>query len=151
MNTGNKFILWFFAVSILGLFAAFRISWQQDQVIPRGSELAFVFTIEKEPRFFEDSQLIFVGDARVYTDLFPRYRVGDRLKVEGKVDDLGRVFDPKVEKVGTQNSFLGHVSKFRNLIASNIRTYLPSKEATLVVGTVLGVDDIGEDFKEENN
>lgn len=144
-----RFLVYLLCVAILGLFSAFRISWVQEQKIPRNEDLKLVFVVEKEPRISGNSQQIAVGDARVYTDLFPRYRVGDKLKVDGEVDDAGRMFNAKVEKVGEVSGIQYSVSSIRNEISNNIKSMLPQKEATLVVGTVLGVDDIDSEFREQ--
>lgn len=53
----------------------------------------------------------------------------------------------KLRKSVMSKVFLSSFSGLRNEIAQNINSLLPLREATLVVGTVLGVDDIDTDFK----
>lgn len=158
MKLPDRFLVYLFAVAILGLFSAFRISWVQEQKIPRNDESTLVFVIEKEPRISGNSQQISVGDARLYTDLFPRYRVGDKLRVEGQVDEKGRIFNAKVQLeqeqgptsgFGRGRTLLTMISDLRRQISDNIKSYLPAAEASLVVGSVLGVDDIDPAFRQQ--
>lgn len=118
-------------------------------MIPRNQLVTLVATIKSEPRISFDKQVIAVGDSRAYVSLFPKYRVGDRLKIEGKVDERGRMFNPKVEKTGEVLSIMYKVSSIRGGISDKIKSMLPSREATLVVGSVLGVDNIEQGFRDQ--
>lgn len=145
----NPFV---FAGVFLVLIAAFflRLSWLEPEfVLPKGEVLTFTFTVKSEPKFFDNRQLVKVGDSRIYTELSPKYSVGDRLKVSGKVDDSGRIFNAEVEKIGQKDSVLGFFSRLRFRLTQNIASLLPSREATLVVGSVLGVDDISSEFRDQ--
>jgi len=141
--------LYVFAIFILGLAFAYRISTAQTQKIPRNQEIKLAASVKAEPGISGGSQVIEIGDSQVYVDLYPRFRVGDRIAVEGEVDSEGRIFRPKVEVVGHQDSLSSFFSGLRLKISQNIASYLPSREATIVSGTVLGVDTIERDFRDQ--
>jgi len=146
----NKFWFYSLVVFILGLAVALRIAWIKPEVkLPRNQTITFLATVKNEPKISDRNQVIEIGDSRLYVDLFPRYRVGDQLRVEGEVDENGNIFRAKIEKVGqvTGNWYL--VTGLRNKISNNIKQLLPAREATLVVGTVLGVDDIERGFRDQ--
>ena len=137
------------AVLILGLAFAYRISTAQTQKIPRNQEIKLAATVKAEPRISGGSQVLEIGDAKIYVDLYPRYRVGDKVLLSGEVDSEGRIFRPQIEVVGHQDSLSGFFSGLRLKISQNIASYLPSREATIVSGTVLGVDTIERGFRDE--
>lgn len=141
--------LYFFVIAVLGLAFAYRISTAQTEKIPRNQEIKLAATVKEEPRISGGSQVIKIGDSQVYVDLYPRFRVGDRIAVEGEVDSEGRIFRPKVEVIGHQESIPSFFSGLRLNISQNIASYLPSREATIVSGTVLGVDTIERDFRDQ--
>lgn len=157
----KNFLIYSLAIFILGLAVALRIAWIKPETkLPRDQEITFLATVKSEPKISDRNQVIEVGDARLYVDLFPRFRVGDRLRVEGEVDEKGNIFRPEIEKIGKVTSdwppalrvsglegFL--VTGLRNKISNNIKQLLPAREATLVVGTVLGVDDIERGFRDQ--
>src|SRR3990167_6646297 len=141
--------LYVFAIFILGLAFAYRISTAQTQKIPRNQEIKLAASVKSEPRISGGSQVIEIGDSQVYVDLYPRFRVGDRIAVEGEVDSEGRIFRSQIEVVGHQDSLSSFFSGLRLNISQNIASYLPSREATIVSGTVLGVDTIEKNFRDE--
>src|SRR3990167_2532736 len=141
--------LYVFAIFILGLAFAYRISTAQTQKIPRNQNIKLAATVKNEPRISGGLQVLEIGDARVYVDLYPRYKVGDRILVEGEADSEGRIFRPQLEIIGRQKSIAGFFSGLRLKISQNIASYLPSREATIVSGTVLGVDTIERDFRDD--
>lgn len=89
-----------------------------------------------------------IGDSRVYINLYPRYKVGDRLSIEGEVDANGKMYQPNIQKLDYQQGVSGYFSAQRAKISNNLMQLLPADEATLVVGTVLGIDNIGQEFRE---
>src|SRR3989337_3064773 len=96
--------LYVFAIFILGLAFALRISTAQTQKIPRNQNIKLAATVKAEPRISGGFQVLEIGDAKTYVDLYPRFRVGDRISVEGEVDSEGRIFQPEVEIIGHQDS-----------------------------------------------
>ena len=155
MSSSKSFLLYSLAIFILGLAVALRISWQQkDQVLPKDQYIKLVATLKREPRIYEARQVLEIGDGKVYCDLYPRYRVGDRLQITGEIDSQGRIYRAKIEKLGEREvAGVGEAGKWmsqlRSKISQNVTQLLPSREATLVVGTVLGVDDIEKQFRDQ--
>ena len=142
--------LQFFLFIVLLVFSVFFRVWlEKPTTLPKNQPLKFEGTIKREPRIYDFSQVIYIADSRVYVDLYPRYRVGDRLLIEGTFDGQGRMFDSSVEKIGERSGLLRFRSELRDKISKNVSALLPSREATLVVGTVLGVDTIGKQFRDE--
>jgi len=133
----------------LVLAVVVRVWLDKPTTLPKNQPLKFEATIKREPRNYDFSQVIYVADSRVYVDLYPRYRVGDRLKIAGTFDEQGRMFDPEVEKIGERSSLSRWRSDLRDKISNNVGALLPAREATLVVGTVLGVDTISQEFRQQ--
>ena len=126
-----------------------RLNFQEKPpFIPKNQQLTFVATIATQPRLSARNQIIKVGDSFLFVPYYPRYKVGDKLKVEGFVDADGRIFNAKVEKIGEKAGVWLFLARWRQVIAENIDKTLPSDEAALVKGMVLGVDEIGRDFRE---
>src|SRR3990167_3058970 len=142
-------IFYFILVFLLGLGFVYRISTSQTQKIPRNQAVKIAATVKAEPRISGGLQVLEIWDSKVYVDLYPRYRVGDRIKVSGEVDSEGRIFRPQIEVAGHQDSLSSFFSNIRLNISQNIASYLPSREATIVSGTVLGVDTIERDFRDQ--
>src|SRR3989344_471254 len=142
-------ILYVILIVLLGFGFALRIVSQGKQEIPKGVPIKLAATIKKEPRIYESNQVIEIGDGKVYVDLYPRFKVGDKILLSGEVDSEGRIFRPKVEVLGRRRSVSSFFSNIRLKISQNIASYLPSREATIVSGTVLGVDTIERGFRDE--
>ena len=142
----SRFLLYTFLIFLLGLVVAFRLSFQKEVKIPRNQFVVVEATLKQEPRLTEFGQILSVGDAKVYVERWGEYLVGDKLRVEGFVDESGKVFNGKVEVV-SGSQYL--VSSIRNKISTNIGRMLPAREATLILGSVLGVDDISRDFRDQ--
>lgn len=146
----QKLLIYLVTIFVLAVGYFLRWQWQDKPfAIPKNQPISLIATIKSEPKISRDRQVLSVGDAKVYTNLFPKYSVGDRLKIEGKVDDLGRVFNSKIDKVGEVSSVIGLIAKLRQKLSQNIYSLLPSREATLVVGSVLGVDNISQEFRDQ--
>jgi len=116
--------------------------------MPRNQGIKFEATILQSVKASENNQVIKISDLQIYTSIYPEYKVGDRIKVEGFVDEGGRIIPANVTKIGTRPLLFGMVARLRERIATNIGQILSGDQATLVLGTVLGVDTISADFKE---
>lgn len=145
----KKLAIYFGTVLFLAAAYLIRLNFQEKpRVIPKNQNVTFVATVSTQPRLSARHQVIEVGDSRLFAPLYPKYTVGDRLRAEGFVDESGRIFNAKLEKVGGSASILGSIASVRQKIAANIDKLLPSSEATLVKGMVLGVDEIGRGLRE---
>lgn len=143
----NKFVL-LFVWGIVLILTSLRLYFYQPEVLPKNSFVKVEATVETLA-VTEGSQRFNVGDAVVFAPLYPSLAAGDRVVVEGRVDVEGRMFEPKIEVIGHTKSVSSVLWKFRQNVAGRVETLLPPREATLVVGTVLGVDKISRDFRED--
>ncbi len=141
------------AYLILLLFLIFSVAarlWlEKPKTLPRNVDLKLEATLKIEPKIYETGQVISVADAKIYTGLYPRYRIGDRLRISGKINDSGKMFQPKVEKIAEDLGFSAFRSRLRGKISSNISSILGAREAALVSGAVIGVDNLGGQFRDE--
>lgn len=138
------FLLLFLAFSV-----AVRLYINKPQLLPRSQDLKFEATVKNEPKIYETGQVISVADAKIYTGLYPRYRVGDRILVSGKINDSGKMFQAKIEKIGESSGPAAFLGDFRDKISGRINSLMGVREATLISGAVLGVDSIGQEFHDE--
>jgi len=141
------FILLLTAAVSIRIFIYLNTS--HGQTLPKDQHIKFEATIKNETKISGSSQVIEVADGKIYVDLYPKYKVGDRLLVEGNVDGAGSIFRPNVEKIGEKVSLSSLTSRLRQKISGNIQSFLPAREATLVSGAVLGVDSIDKNFRDE--
>ena len=151
----HKFLLYSLTILLLGLAVALRISWlKPTTVLPKNQPITFLAIVKNQPKINGQKQIIEVGDSRIYQDLFPRYKIGDKLKIQGQADNRGNIFNARVEKIGQNEAgelaqVISLFSQIRTKISTNINQLLPTREATLVGGMVLGVDDIERDFRDQ--
>ena len=145
-----RLLLYSLAIILLALAVDLRIVWQAPKtIIPKNKQIKISATVKKEPRIYNASQVLEIGDGQVYISLYPRYKVGDQIEVVGEFDSQGRMFDGQVRKIGHSQGLGSYSALLRNKIFQNMVSLLPSREATLVVGTVLGVDDIDRQFRDQ--
>lgn len=144
-----KNLLYFLFILALGLFLAFRFYSTDEGKLPKNQFLKFTGVVKNEPRISGDNQVIKFADISVYTKLYPLYHTGDKLQVEGFADEKGRIFRPKIGFLGRKMTLSGYFSKLKLNLSQNIKKVLPAKEAALVQGTILGIDNIEADFREE--
>lgn len=166
-----KIAIYSVLVFVLGLVFAFRISsvsnqkqslrtfgpresqgvppWDSDsrsfEIEPQIDE---VFEVKQEPKVTEKYQVVDLGSIKLFTDFFPQVHTGDRIKVKGKVNENGLVFNANVEKIGSKGGFGAFFSQIKADFSGRIDRLLPSREATLVKGAILGVDDIDSGFRD---
>ena len=97
----RRLLLYSLTIFILGLAVAMRIIWlSPEQILPKNQYIKIIATVKREPRISGLRQVLQIGDGRIYVNLYPRYKVGDRLSITGEIDSVGRIFNAKVEKVG---------------------------------------------------
>src|SRR3989344_1100114 len=146
-------IHYFIFVTLLVLVLVARVflyfHFHKEVKLPKNQPVHFEATIKLDPRISDGGQVISIADAKIYTDLYPRFTMADRISVEGEVDDRGRMFGAKVEKVGEKNGARVYLTALRAKISGKIFAMLPQDEATLVVGSVLGVDQINASFRDK--
>lgn len=147
----RNFFLLGFLVFILGLFLAFRLSTvgTQNARLREFGPIDLEITLKESPKFSSQFQVIENGEFTVFADIYPRFAIGDVLKISGEANSEGLIFRPKIEKTGREKSALSYLADLREEISKRIDQLMPSKEATLVKGMVLGVDEIDKSFREQ--
>ncbi len=143
-----KSVPYILLIVALGLLVALRFITTEEDNLPKNQYIKFAASIRNEPRVSYDRQVIKFADISVYTNLYPRYRVGDRLQVSGIADEKGRMYGAKIDFLGRKRSFSTYFSGTKSKISANIKKVLPSREAALVEGTILGIDNIEPDFRD---
>lgn len=140
-----------FVIFLLGLFLAFRINSvsNQNMQLREFGPIDIKITLKDSPKVSNQYQIIESGKLRVFADIYPRFQVGDVIRVRGEANSEGLVFRPEIKKIGRSESWLTKISDLRLEISSRIDQLLPSREATLVKGMVLGVDEIEKSFREQ--
>lgn len=136
-------------VFALGLFLVFRFYTTSEGELPKNQYIKFEGVVKNEPRISKDQQVIKFADVSVFTKLYPPYHVGDKLQVEGMVDEKGRIFNSKIEYLEKNKSVASYFANFRSRLSATISQVLPTKEAALVTGSILGIDNIPGDFRDE--
>jgi len=136
-------------IIFLIISAGVRVWLDKPITLPKNKPIKFEVTIKREVRQYDFGQIVYAADSRVYVETYPKYRVGDRLLIEGQLDAQGRMFEGSVKKIGEKSNLARFRSNLREKISNRIGELLPAREATLVVGTVLGVDTIGKEFRDE--
>lgn len=149
MFSFRHFLFVVILVFLIALRVLLHLKTPNSQTVPKDRQIKFEAIIKSEPKISDKNQVISVADGKIYTELYPRFVVGDQLLVEGEFDEGGRMFRGKVQKIGEVSGLDSFRSKVRLILAQNIQRILPSREATLVAGTVLGLDSIDKDFRDE--
>ena len=144
MSKGLFYSFIFFLVALCFLRVVLS---QPKPVLPKSGIVNFSAIIKNEPKISSGKQVIKVENIQIYADLYPKYRVGDRIKVSGKISEKGTISYPKIEKVGESGRFSALFANIKRKISDRIFQLMPAREATLVAGTVLGIDNIDADFK----
>lgn len=140
----------YFLIIYLLLFAvlAFRVGFYKEGKLPTNVNLKFEAVVS-DVKSTDTGQVLVFKNISVFTAKYPEYKVGEKVVVSGFVDSEGTLFKPEIEVTGTSSGLFIAISGLRQKILSKIRTLLPEREATLVAGEVLGVNDIPADFKAE--
>ncbi len=138
-----------FVIAVLTIAFFLRVKLQKPpESLPKG-KVTLVATVRSEPKLTDKYQILTIADSKIYAPLYPVYSVGDRLEISGKIDEAGKMFYPKGEKVGERKGAFGFLGQIRQKVSANIDKLLPQKEAVLLQGTILGVDNIDKNFKDE--
>ncbi|GEM_PF-7107047 len=138
------------AILILGLAFLLRLHLQKPAVtLPKNQKITFTAILKTEPKISDKNQILTVADSKIYAPFYPVYGIGDRLQISGKINEGGKMFFPQIEKVGEARGALGFLRDVRTKTAQNLAKLLPAREATLMQGTVVGVDNIDQNFKDQ--
>ena len=110
---------------------------------PNGTKIRISARVLSEPVIYSDSQYIKLMQYKVYLPLYPRIFYGDRIAVEGIVEDK-KLKNAKLLKIMANDNFL---YKYREKLISFYESSLPKDHSALVAGMVIGSKSgIGEEL-----
>jgi competence protein ComEC len=140
MKNLHKYIFWIFLI-LLVMFRYFSIKPKYSE----GDMVRISDTVAGEPIRYETTQRVLVGGLKVYLPLYPEINYGDKIVVEGRVEDGGLSNAELVELEETENPIYG----LRKRLLEKYKRHLPEPYASLVAGVTIGSKgEIPEEFWE---
>ncbi|MDD5760446.1 MAG: ComEC/Rec2 family competence protein [Candidatus Pacebacteria bacterium] len=121
--------------------------------IKEAKQVEMEASIISEPVLKTNYQKILVPNIVIYTERFPVYQYGDKLKIKGKLEPLkefysynsiivsGRMSYPKIELVSSSDSkfsFQKTALSFKNKITHLLQRIIPEPQASLLNSILLG-------------
>lgn len=145
----------------VGLFSFFliafliRLIFLEKVIYSDGQSITLDGYILENPKVTSGSQVFKLKGIRIVSPRVPQYSYGDRILVSGVITQKGfesngrhisyvELTSPSIISNPNRNIFIKFVSSLRNRIFEKVRETLPSPEADLLIGIVLG-DDSGFD------
>jgi competence protein ComEC len=107
-----------------------------------------VFCKELEVNLNGEVSTLHDTPVKANTQLYPSLQYGNRLSMEGKINHYGILSSPKLSLQKSQPQGITFaLYQLRLQLEKTVKTYLPSQNATLVIGTLLGsTDSFSEDI-----
>jgi competence protein ComEC len=99
-----------------------------------GDRVRITSSVLSDPINYSTSQYLRLAGLKVYLPLVPEISYGDKIIVEGTVNN-GKLENPELIKKGEKKTFL---SRIRNSIISFYQKVLPEPESGLLAGIVIG-------------
>lgn len=126
-------------------------------VYQEGDKVNITHSFLQEPRKNEFGQYFFTSNLLVTLPSYPRYHYGEKVKIEGTVSiqdsergELRILKNPRITLISNDNIFINLAKSVRKGIEKAVITTIPSKEAGLLLGIILGVRDrIDSEFYED--
>ncbi len=145
----------------VGLFSFFliafliRLIFLEKVIYSDGQSITLDGYILENPKVTSGSQVFKLKGIRIVSPRVPQYSYGDRILVSGVITQKGfesngrhisyfELTSSSIISNPNRNIFIKFVSSLRNRIFEKVRETLPSPEADLLIGIVLG-DDSGFD------
>ena len=145
----------------VGLFSFFliafliRLIFLEKVIYSDGQSVALDGYILENPKVTSGSQVFKLKGIRIVSPRVPQYSYGDRILVSGVITQKGfesngrhisyfELTSSSIISNPNRNIFIKFFSSLRNRIFEKVRETLPSPEADLLIGIVLG-DDSGFD------
>jgi len=145
----------------VGLFSFFliafliRLIFLEKIIYSDGQSVALDGYVLENPKVTSGSQVFKLKGIRIVSPRVPQYSYGDRILVSGVITQKGfesngrhisyfELTSPSIISNPNRNIFIKFFSSLRNRIFEKVRETLPSPEADLLIGIVLG-DDSGFD------
>lgn len=124
-----RYLIWILILLLIGV----RYFLTKPKFVD-GDKVRITSTVYSDPVTYEKSQYIKLGGLKVYMPLFPEVYYGNKIVVEGVVDN-GKLKNPKVISIREPKNIL---TKLRQSIISFYNRSLPQPESGLLAGIVLG-------------
>lgn len=113
---------------------------------PNGTKLRIYARVSSEPVIYSDSQYLKLSGYKIYLPLYPRVYYGDKLVIEGVVEE-GKLKKPKLVKIDDKKGIL---YVFRQKLITFYERLLPADHSAIVAGVVIGSKSgIGEELWEK--
>lgn len=138
----------FISILILGLLTR-EFFWMEERHVYRESEnYKKAYSFVHEPKKNSLSQYFFSDGLLITIPLYPSYHYGDKVFLEGKIitkdskkGKLLVVQNPKIISINSHDLLLSFSKSVRQKVEDSILSMLPSREAGLLLGVILGVRD----------
>ena len=154
-------IIFLLLLTIL-LSGRFLFFFKDRPKLTSGNTVTLNQTLLNEPRVRNSKQIFHIEEITVYAAPYPRFRYGDRLKVEGIVEEAEYksrnnqqiitqlvINNPQITKKGTHR-YLAIPAFFRQKVQSTFNQYLPSDGAALLLGILFGYrSDFNQGYYEQ--
>ncbi len=134
-------------ISLIGLIILFSLRlytyFSHLPKFPNDTKIRITAKVSSEPILYSDDQYLKLYGYKIYLPLYPRIFYGDRIEVEGVVED-GKLKKAKLIRVEESKSIL---YKYRQKLIGFYERSLPEDHSALVAGVVIGSKSgIGEDL-----
>lgn len=147
------------SIFILILILRFLFYFSFKEEFYKGQDVEIEYVLLKSPDKNSFQQYFYIDNLLITLPLFPEYNYGDKLRLNGTIgtyisETEGKVIEKlilenpevKIEK----NQPLSVLKFIRQKVLLTFKSILPPREASLISGIVLGVDDdMSENFKDE--
>lgn len=124
-----KYLIWFFLLSLI-IFRYFVTR----PFYKNGDRVRITAIVYSDPINYPGTQSVKIAGLKIYLPAFPEVSYGDRVVVEGTVDN-GKLKSPKLISVSPGQSF---GSEIRNKIIAFYQKVLPQPMSGLTAGIILG-------------
>ena len=129
-----------FGLIILLIFLRFFL---EKPDFKNGDLVRITTKVLSEPIVFETTQYLKLFNLKVYLPKYPEVTYGDKIVVEGKVED-NKLINAKL--VNIKNTDTGFLYKFRDKLIIFYKKSLPEPYSSLVAGMVIGSKNMPKKF-----
>ncbi|OGD86240.1 hypothetical protein A2Z23_00575 [Candidatus Curtissbacteria bacterium RBG_16_39_7] len=140
--------IFFLLIFLLAAFLIF-LRLPKEESLPIGKKVRVVGVLKEEPRIFGQSQYFGLTNLRIRSKVFPEFKAGDELEVIGILESPGKIEFPEIKLLAqNQLSFWQQpIFSLRKYLAKRVESLLPNREAAILLGMILGIDQIPFDLK----
>lgn len=147
------------SIFVLILILRFLFYFSFKEGFYSGQQIEIEHVLLESPDKNSFQQYFYIDNLLVTLPLFPEYSYGDNLSLKGVVGSyISKKNDEVTEKLILENpevkieenNVLAVLKSIRQKVLLSYKSILPPREASLISGIVLGVDDdMSENFKDE--